>query len=81
MVKVNVFSGAEVTYQAWEGVPENLLQTNRTFNPYTYDNQVDDYQQDHYQLIYTGQFASNWKANAALHYTYGRGFFEQFQSQ
>lgn len=79
VVKLNVFSGAEVTYQAWEGVPENLLSTNRTFNPYTYDNQVDDYKQDHYQLIYTGQLGSNWKANAALHYTYGRGFFEQFR--
>jgi iron complex outermembrane recepter protein len=79
VVKLNVFSGAEVTYQAWEGVPENLLSTNRTFNPYTYDNQVDDYKQDHYQLIYTGQLGSNWKGNAALHYTYGRGFFEQFR--
>ncbi|EKB47921.1 Outer membrane cobalamin receptor protein [Cecembia lonarensis LW9] len=79
VVKVNVFAGAEVTYQAWEGVPENLLATNRTFNPYTYDNQVDDYKQEHYQLIYTGTLGQNWKANAALHYTYGRGFFEQFR--
>ncbi|WP_304517520.1 TonB-dependent receptor [Cecembia rubra] len=79
VVKMNVFAGAEVTYQAWEGVPENLLATNRTFNPYTYDNQVDDYKQEHYQLIYTGTFGMNWKANAALHYTYGRGFFEQFR--
>lgn len=79
VVKLNVFSGAEVTYQAWEGVPEALLETNRTFNPYTYDNQVDNYRQTHNQLIYTGQFGSNWKANAALHYTYGRGFYEQFR--
>jgi iron complex outermembrane recepter protein len=79
VLKVNMFAGAEVTYQAWEGVPENLLQTNRTFNPYTYDNQVDDYKQNHYQLIYTGTYNQNWKANAALHYTYGRGFFEQFR--
>ncbi|WP_373522000.1 TonB-dependent receptor [Aquiflexum sp.] len=79
VLKVNMFAGAEVTYQAWEGVPENLLQTNRTFNPYTYDNQVDDYKQNHYQLIYTGTYNQNWKTNAALHYTYGRGFFEQFR--
>ncbi|MBW3467702.1 TonB-dependent receptor [Arthrospiribacter ruber] len=79
VVKLNVFSGAEVTYQAWEGVPEALLETNRTFNPYTYDNQVDNYRQTHNQLIYTGQFGPNWKANAALHYTYGRGFYEQFR--
>lgn len=77
--KLNVFSGAEKTYQAWEGVPEALLETNRTFNRYTYDNQTDNYQQDHYQFIYTGKINQNWKANAALHYTYGRGYYEQFR--
>ncbi|MFN3801739.1 TonB-dependent receptor [Belliella pelovolcani] len=79
VVKVNIFSGAEQTYQAWEGVPEALLATNRAFNRYTYDNQTDNYQQDHYQLIYTGSLSPNWKANAALHYTYGRGYYEQFR--
>jgi iron complex outermembrane receptor protein len=79
VVKVNMFSGKEQTYQAWEGVPEALLKTNRTFNAYTYDNQTDNYQQDHYQLLYTGNWNANWKANAGLHYTYGRGFFEQFR--
>ncbi|AFL83267.1 outer membrane receptor protein [Belliella baltica DSM 15883] len=77
--KLNVFSGAEKTYQAWEGVPEALLETNRTFNLYTYDNQTDNYQQDHYQFIYTGKINQNWKANGALHYTYGRGYYEQFR--
>ncbi len=77
--KINMFSGNEKTYQAWEGVPENLLETNRTFNPYTYDNQTDNYQQDHYQFIYTGNLSDRWKANAALHYTYGRGYYEQFR--
>ena len=28
VVKVNIFAGAEKTYQAWYGVPENLLATN-----------------------------------------------------
>lgn len=77
--KLNIFSGSQQTYQAWEGVPEALLETNRTFNPYTYDNQVDNYTQDHYQFIYTGNINTNWKANGALHYTYGRGYFEQFR--
>lgn len=77
--KVNIFSGAEQTYQAWNGVPENLLETDRTYNSYTYDNETDNYQQDHYQFIYAGNIGSNWKANAALHYTYGRGYYEQFR--
>jgi iron complex outermembrane receptor protein len=77
--KINIFSGAEQTYQAWEGVPESKLKTDRTFNLYTYDNQTDNYQQDHYQFIYTGKINAQWKANAALHYTYGRGYYEQFR--
>ena len=80
-VRFNAFSGKEKTYQAWEGVPEELLKTNRTFNPYTYDNQVDDYQQDQYQLISSFKLNKNWTFNPILHYTKGRGFYEQFKAQ
>lgn len=77
--KANVFSGREQTYQSWYGLPESLLGTDRTFNYYTYDNETDNYNQDHYQFIYTGQWGSNWKANAALHYTLGKGYYEQYR--
>ncbi|MBB6326455.1 iron complex outermembrane receptor protein [Algoriphagus iocasae] len=79
VVKLNVFSGKEQTYQAWYGLPESKLEDDRTFNYYTYDNETDNYQQDHYQLIYTGKIGNNWKTNAALHYTYGRGYYEQYR--
>lgn len=79
VVKLNVFSGKEQTYQAWYGLPESKLEDDRKFNYYTYDNETDNYQQDHYQLIYTGKIGSNWKTNAALHYTYGRGYYEQYR--
>lgn len=79
VVKVNIFTGAEQTYQAWNGVPENLLETNRTFNGYTYENETDNYQQDHYQFIYAGTWADHFKANFALHYTAGQGYYEQFR--
>ena len=50
-VRLNVFSGQEKTYQAWNGVPEDILATNRRYNEFTYPNQTDNYQQDQYQLI------------------------------
>ncbi|WP_234737135.1 TonB-dependent receptor [Tellurirhabdus bombi] len=78
-VRLNVFSGAERTYQAWDGVPEKLLKTNRTYNAYTYENEVDNYQQDHYQLISSHELSRNWRLNASLHYTKGRGYYEQFR--
>lgn len=79
LLRANVFSGNEKTYQAWNGVAEELLETDRTHNDFTYDNQTDNYQQDHYQLLYTHTFSDKLFANAALHYTYGRGYYEEYK--
>jgi iron complex outermembrane receptor protein len=80
LLKINVFSGAEKTYQAWNGISEDLLKAgNRTHNDFTYRNQTDNYQQDHYQLFYTYLFGKYIKANIGLHYTYGRGYYEEFR--
>jgi len=57
----------------------NLRNSGRTFNYYLYDNQVDDYSQDHYQLHFSQELASAWSLNSALHYTKGAGFFEEFK--
>lgn len=78
-VRLNVFSGIEKTYQAWNGVPESLLKTNRTYNEFTYDNQTDNYQQDNYQLLSSHQLSRNWTFNFNLHYTKGRGYFEEYK--
>lgn len=60
---------------------ENLANSDsRTFNYYTYENDVDNYQQDHYQLHLSHQLNKNWNATVAGHYTYGRGYFEQFKA-
>lgn len=79
ILRANVFSGTEKTYQAWNGVTEDLLKTDRRHNDFTYDNQTDNYQQDHYQLFYTRNIANKLTANAALHYTYGRGYYEEYK--
>ncbi|WP_236587865.1 TonB-dependent receptor [Marivirga aurantiaca] len=59
---------------------ENLLNSGRTYNYYQYDNETDNYQQDHYQLHLSHQFSKQLQANAALHYTYGRGYYEQHRA-
>ena len=90
LVKGVVFSGKETTYQAWYGVPSDSLGVNRTFNPagmyvdeagdvQFYDNETDNYQQDHYQLHLTHQVRNGLVVTGALHYTYGRGYYEQFR--
>ncbi len=79
LLKFNTFSGKEVTYQSWWGVAENILDTNRTYNYYNYPDQVDNYQQDHYQLLFSQQIGDKWVWNTALHYTRGKGFFEEYK--
>ena len=58
----------------------NLFGSNpRTYNYYTYDNEVDNYQQDHYQLHFTHSFSTKISINVAGHYTRGRGYYEQYK--
>ncbi|HAP68877.1 MAG TPA: TonB-dependent receptor [Flavobacteriales bacterium] len=59
----------------------NLLNSGRTYNFYTYENQVDNYGQDHYQLIFAHEFDRNWNININGHYTRGKGYFEQFRGE
>ncbi len=88
LLKADMFSGKEITYQAWYGVEESVLEGgNRTFNEAgtekpgsPYDNQVDNYRQDYYQLHYSYRFTDYWSANASLHYTHGQGFYEEYKS-
>ena len=81
LIKANIFSGKEQTYQAWYGTPQDKLETDRTHNHYTYDNETDNYQQDHYQFILAHDLLSNLTLNGALHYTRGRGYYEQFRGE
>ena len=82
LLKGIVFSGKERTYQAWNGVPLNYLENDslRTFNSYTYENEVDNYGQTHYQLHYTKQLNNNSNYNLSFHYTKGAGYYEQYKA-
>jgi iron complex outermembrane recepter protein len=57
----------------------NLLNSGRTYNYYTYDNQTDNYAQDHFQLITNHRLTEAWNLDLNAHYTYGRGYFEEFR--
>lgn len=77
-IRLNIFSGQEQTYQAWNGVPEAILPINRTYNAFTYSNQTDNYQQDNYQLISSHELSKNWRANLSFFYTKGKGYYEEW---
>lgn len=86
-LRLNVFSGKEKTYQAWYGVPEEMLATNRTYNPAgmekataPYENQTDNYTQTHYQLFYNKQVSTYLKWNTAVFLTKGNGYYEEYKA-
>jgi len=104
LLRINVFAGAEKTYQSWNGIPEsrlnndvagmqayidrnglsqadadNLLNSGRTYNSFLYNNQTDNYWQNHYQMLYARQFSDKFSFNGALHYTQGEGYYEEYR--
>lgn len=90
LIKALVFGGTEKTYQSWNGVDGKTLKKNRTFNSIGqkyddagnpegfYENQTDNYQQDHYQLHWSESFSDKWSTNLAFHYTKGKGYYEEY---
>ena len=90
LIKALAFGGNEKTYQSWNGIDGETMLTNRTFNSagiFTdeagqtrfYDNETDNYQQDHYQLHWNEKLAANWNTNLAFHYTKGKGYYENYK--
>ena len=90
-VKFMAFGGKEKTYQAWYGIEDlEKLRNDRTFNPAGmyfdengtmrfYANETDNYWQNHFQLHWSEKWSSRWISNVALHYTLGKGYFEQYK--
>ena len=79
LIKAISFAGHEKTYQSWYGLTMDQLKENRRQNPYTYENEIDNYRQDHYQLHWNEKINNFWSFNLGLNYTYGRGYFEQYR--
>jgi iron complex outermembrane recepter protein len=108
-LRVNIFSGKEKTYQAWNGIPQyklfynkdSLLQhyynnqgalyftqadslnlfnsDDRKYNVFTYANQTDNYQQDHYHLLFNHRFNNAWSLNTAAFLAVGKGYYEEYK--
>lgn len=89
LIKALVFGGKEKTYQSWNGIDGETLENDRTFNSagihtdlngniVYYDNEIDNYQQTNYQLLWSELINENWNFNLAIHYTHGEGYFENY---
>ena len=87
----NLFFGDEKTGLAWNGVPSNMLESDRRYNScgeyfdengnaLHYDNETDNYTQTHFQLFYKiVNSKSGYFLNIGTHLTRGFGYYEQYK--
>lgn len=91
-LRLMAFGGKEKTYQAWNGIDKSTWETNPKFN-YSgaiynsdwseivdyYDNETDNYGQNHYQLLWEQEFSDRWNLETTFHYTKGKGYYENYK--
>jgi iron complex outermembrane receptor protein len=87
LIRANVFSGYEKTNQAWTGVSQDNINTNRTYNELGimpngqhYKNQTDNYTQNYAQVLINQKISDVLSFNGALHYTKGFGYYEEYKT-
>ncbi len=89
LIKVLNFAGHEITDQAWYGVDSSTIETNRKYNmageyydefgnTLYYEDQVDNYKQNHLQIHWNQIYQNGWNSNFGIHFTNGKGFFENY---
>lgn len=91
-LRLMAFGGKEKTYQAWNGVDRQTWETNPRTNLSGaiydanwenivgfYDNETDNYRQNHYQLLWEQGLNEKWNLETTLHYTKGRGYYENYK--
>ena len=91
-IRLMAFGGKEKTYQAWNGIDRKTWETNPKYNISGaiydanwenivgfYDNETDNYRQNHYQLLWEQGINERWNLETTLHYTKGRGYYENYK--
>ncbi|MFP3596248.1 TonB-dependent receptor [Chryseobacterium sp. SIMBA_029] len=91
-LRLMAFGGKEKTYQAWNGIDRKTWETDPKFNVSGaiydadwknivsfYDNETDNYRQNHYQLLWEQGINDHWNLETTLHYTKGKGYYENYK--
>ena len=90
-IRFLTFGGKEKTYQAWNGIDKATWETNPKFN-YSgaiyddngnitsfYNNETDNYWQNHYHLLWEQKFSEKWNLETTFHLTHGEGYYENYK--
>ena len=91
-IRLLAFGGKEKTYQAWNAIDKQTWKNHPKFNNSGaiydenwenivdfYDNETDNYRQNHYQLLWEQNLNNHWKLETTFHYTKGKGYYENYK--
>ncbi len=78
-LQMNAYTGHELTHQAWDGIDLQTLARDRTWNPETYGNAVDDFRQPHYELHHRWNVSDHVMLNNSAYVIHGAGYYENFE--
>lgn len=79
VTRINIYGGPERSHLAYNGIDRRTLDTNRTYNPLSYPNEIDVFNQPHYELLHDWQLTPEIRLENSLFYFQGNGHYTQFR--
>jgi len=73
------YNGLETTQAAWDASPESELKKNHQHNPYSYYDEIDYFQQPHYEIHHRYLFRENLDMKNTFFYIHGKGYYKQLK--
>ena len=90
-IRFLTFGGKEKTYQAWNGISKEKYEIDPKYNSSGkyydlvseniefYNNETDNYWQNHYHLLWEQKFSEKWNLETTFHLTHGEGYYENYK--
>ncbi len=77
---VNIYGGPMQMHLAYYGISREQIDEDRRFNPLTYANETDNFNQPHYEVHNVIRLAENLSLDNTLFHIHGSGYYEQYDS-
>jgi iron complex outermembrane receptor protein len=78
---VNAYGGPMQMHLAYYGVSRDIIENDRRFNPLTYNNETDNFNQPHYELHNSYRLNDNLTLQNTLFHIHGNGYYEQLKEK
>lgn len=78
---VNVYGGPMRMHLAYYGISRSQIDENRRFNPLTYENETDNFNQPHYEVHNTARLGNRTTLHNTLFHIHGSGYYEQYKKR